>query len=65
MNYLLEINTPLDQFEIRDYIIIDAPILGNAHISLTNIGLYITISFFILIILLGITNKIPKFIYSS
>jgi F-type H+-transporting ATPase subunit a len=65
MNTFTEINTPLDQFEIRDYITIDAPILGNAHISLTNIALYITISFFLLVILLGITNKLPKFIYSS
>jgi F-type H+-transporting ATPase subunit a len=65
MNTFIEINTPLDQFEIRDYITIDAPILGNAHISLTNIALYITISFFLLVILLGITNKLPRFIYSS
>jgi F-type H+-transporting ATPase subunit a len=68
MNIILEsveFTTPLDQFEIRDYISIDLPILGNLHISLTNIALYLIISFFILIILLGITNKFPKFIHSS
>jgi len=41
---LFEINTsPLDQFEIRNLLSLDAPILGNIHISMTNIGLYLTI----------------------
>lgn len=35
--------SPLDQFEIRDLLSIDAPILGNSSLSLTNIGLYLTI----------------------
>jgi F-type H+-transporting ATPase subunit a len=64
-NYLFEITTPLDQFEIRDYIIIDAPILGNAHLSLNNMGLYIIIAFFIIVINFGIINKLPKFINRS
>jgi F-type H+-transporting ATPase subunit a len=38
------ISSPLDQFEIRNYISIDAPILFNASLSLTNIGFYIIIS---------------------
>lgn len=38
-----EISSPLDQFEIRNLLSIDAPILANIHISLTNIGLYLTI----------------------
>jgi F-type H+-transporting ATPase subunit a len=62
---LLEISTPLDQFEIRDYIMIDAPILNNLHISLTNIGLYITIAFVIIVSLLAIINKLPKIIFRS
>lgn len=61
----IENSTPLDQFEIRDYIIIDTPIFGNLHLALTNIALYLVIAFFILVILLGITNKLPKFIHSS
>jgi F-type H+-transporting ATPase subunit a len=61
-NKFLTISSPLDQFEIRDYIIIDAPILANIHISLTNITLYLFISLIIIISLLGITNKFPKFI---
>ena len=36
--------SPLDQFEIRNLLSLDAPILGNLHISLTNIGLYLTIA---------------------
>ena len=36
--------SPLDQFEIRDLISINAPVLGNINLSLTNIGLYLAIS---------------------
>lgn len=38
------INSPLDQFELRKLISIDAPIIGDLQISLSNIGLYLTIS---------------------
>ena len=38
-----EISSPLDQFEIRNLISLDAPILANLHLSLTNIGLYLTV----------------------
>jgi F-type H+-transporting ATPase subunit a len=37
------IPSPLDQFEIRNLLSLDAPIIANLHISLTNIGLYLTI----------------------
>ena len=40
---LLENYSPLDQFEVRDLISLDAPLLGNTHFSITNIGLYLTI----------------------
>ncbi len=43
--------SPLDQFEIRDLIGLNLSILNDNHISLTNIGLYLTIS---AIIILGI-----------
>jgi F-type H+-transporting ATPase subunit a len=53
MNILnTQITSPLDQFEIRDLLNIDAPILNNLHISLTNIGLYLSIS---LILILAIS----------
>jgi len=57
-NYLSrDILSPLSQFEIRDLLSIDAPILGNLHISMTNIGLYLTIgAFFLLVINLLSTN---------
>ena len=40
------ITSPLDQFEIRNLLSLDAPVLGNFHVSLTNIGLYLTIGAF-------------------
>lgn len=46
-----EITSPLDQFEIRNLLSLDAPILANLHISLTNIGLYLTIGTLIALIL--------------
>lgn len=57
-NYLSrEILSPLSQFEIRDLLSIDAPILGNLHFSMTNIGLYLTTgAFFLLVINLLSTN---------
>lgn len=38
-----EITNPLDQFEIRNLIGLDAPVLANLNLSLTNIGLYLTL----------------------
>jgi F-type H+-transporting ATPase subunit a len=44
MNFLHnDTSSPLDQFEIRNLLSLDAPILGNLHLSVTNIGLYLTI----------------------
>ncbi len=52
-----EIGSPLNQFEIRDLLCLDAPILGNLHFSITNIGLYLTIgAFFILTLQILSTN---------
>jgi F-type H+-transporting ATPase subunit a len=36
------ITSPLDQFEIKNLLSIEAPIFANLHISLTNIGFYLT-----------------------
>ena len=56
-NIFTENTSPLDQFEIRNLLSIDAPILANTHISLSNIGLYLTIgTFFILSLNLMATN---------
>jgi len=57
-NYLFtEITSPLDQFEIRDLLSLDAPILANLHISLTNIGLYLTIGTFLTLSLNALTTN--------
>ena len=45
------INSPLDQFEIRNLLSLDAPLLGNISISLTNIGLYLTIAGYLILVL--------------
>jgi F-type H+-transporting ATPase subunit a len=41
------INSPLDQFEIRNLFSIDTPLLANINLSITNIGLYMTIAAFL------------------
>ena len=52
-----EIISPLSQFEIRDLLSLDAPILGNLHISITNIGLFLMLGgLFILALNLLSTN---------
>ena len=39
--------SPLDQFEIRNLFSIDTPLLAKMNLSITNIGLYMTIAAFI------------------
>jgi hypothetical protein len=39
--------SPLDQFEVRNLLSLEAPILGDLNISITNIGLYLIIGTFI------------------
>ena len=56
-----EIISPLDQFEIRDLLSLDASILGNLHLSITNMGLFLIIGalfFFILNFLSTNFNKL-------
>jgi F-type H+-transporting ATPase subunit a len=57
LNFFTQILSPLDQFEIRDLLSLDIPLLGYLHFSITNIGLYLTIGLvFIIIIYLLSTN---------
>ena len=56
MNYFFIIS-PLDQFEIRDLISLNAPILGNLSLSLTNIGLYLTLAGYLVFTLSLISNN--------
>jgi len=58
-------NSPLDQFAIRNLFSIDAPILGDANISLTNIGLYLVISTIILLNLYLISNNYNKIVSNN
>lgn len=52
-----EIASPLEQFEIRNLLSLDAPILANIHISLTNIGLYLTLGAFLTLTLNALTTN--------
>jgi F-type H+-transporting ATPase subunit a len=56
---------PLEQFEIRDFITIDAPILNNFHLSLTNISTYLLISLFIIVFVNILTGKYSSLIYKN
>ena len=49
--------SPLDQFEIRNLISLDAPVLGNLSISLTNIGLYLTIAGLLVFVISLLSNN--------
>lgn len=51
MNSFLNITSPLDQFEIRNLLSLDAPILGNLSLSISNLGLYLTIGGYLLLML--------------
>ena len=58
MSMLYTAMSPLDQFEVRDLISLNAPILGNLSISLTNIGLYLTLGGYIVFLMgLVFTNN--------
>lgn len=50
MTTFINIVSPLDQFEIRNLLSIHAPVLGNLSLSLTNIGLYLTIAGYLVFI---------------
>jgi len=59
------IRSPLDQFEIRDFISINAPLLANIRLSYTNIGLYLTISTFVALTLNLLATNYNKMIANS
>jgi F-type H+-transporting ATPase subunit a len=49
INFYTEICSPLDQFEIRNLLSVNAPILGNIQLSITNIGLYLVTGTFLIL----------------
>ena len=54
---------PLEQFEIRDYITIDIPVLFNTHLSFNNMIEYLIKTFLIIILLNIMTTKVNKILY--
>jgi F-type H+-transporting ATPase subunit a len=52
--------SPLDQFNIRNLLSIDGPVIADANISLTNIGLYLTIASLIILGIALLTNNGEK-----
>ena len=65
MNTFMNITSPLDQFEIRNLLSLDAPILGNISISLTNIGLYLTIAGYLVLLLNLIATNNDRIVSNS
>lgn len=64
-NLFTSVTSPLDQFEIRNLLSLDAPILGNLHVSLTNIGLYLTIGTVLILTLNVLATNYNKVISNS
>ena len=54
------IMSPLEQFDIRDFLSLDGPLLANLHLSITNIGLYLSIATLIMIALNILANNYNK-----
>jgi len=65
MNFFSNIISPLDQFEIRNLISLDAPVLGNLSISLTNIGLYLTIAGYLVFMISLVSNNNNKVVSNA
>ncbi len=65
MHFFSTITSPLDQFEIRNLISLDAPILGNLSMSLTNIGLYLTIAGYLVFIISVLSNNNNKIVSNA
>ena len=38
------IASPLDQFEIRNFLSLEAPLAGNLHLFISNIAFYLTVA---------------------
>jgi len=65
MNSFFSIISPLDQFEVRDLISLNAPILGNLSLSLTNIGLYLTLGGYLVFTLSLFATNNEKIVSNS
>lgn len=61
-NTFVYILSPLDQFEIRDLLSLDAPILENSHFAITNIFLYLSLATFLILSYNIINNNFGKLV---
>lgn len=57
--------SPLDQFEIRNLISLDVPVLLDLHLSITNIGLYLCLGAFIVLSLNLIATNNNKIVFNK
>lgn len=62
---IFQVNSPLDQFEIRNLINLDVPFLIDLHISLTNIGLYLILGGFITLTLNLLTQNCNRLVSNN
>lgn len=65
MERFAHLTSPLDQFEIRNLLSLDAPILGNLSLSLTNIGLYLIIGGYLVFVLNLMSTNNNKLVSNS
>lgn len=64
-NTYSEVLSPLSQFEIRELLTLDAPILGNIHISITNIGFYLVIGLLFSLVLNILSTNYNKVVSNN
>lgn len=58
----IDVESPLDQFEVINLLSFDAPILGDIYLSLTNIGLYLMIGVLNVLILNVLATNYDKIV---
>jgi F-type H+-transporting ATPase subunit a len=61
----IEILSPLNQFEIRDLVSLEAPILGNLHLSITNIGFFLILGVFFILTLNVLSTNYNKLVSNN
>ena len=58
----INVSSPLDQFEVRNLLSLNAPILGNLNIAFTNISLYLIMGTFLVIFISILSNNYNKIV---
>ena len=65
MGKIIYLTSPLDQFEIRNFLVLELPIFNYIQLSLTNIAFYLIISLSIGLILTRLSNNNNKIVPNS